>query len=350
MLCIGPGGNGKTTEILTVLLEDYFRSGSKFSYIRRRDIEIEPERMRRVFPEINARGIIKDLSGGTWDGVDYQRGAFRLFRTEEGKRKPTFSQDTIGYLHTIAGAGYDKGGAVPDVLNIYFDEFMSESGYMPDEFYKFIRLIKTIVRNRDKTKIFMTGNTVNNTSPYFVEMGLSNIKSMKPGELQIYSYGKHKLKVAVEMPLQSIKTKAVNDTFFAFNNPKLQVVHGESDTFWAFNLFPHCPVKFEKTDIKGRIFIKYQGEILQGDLIYKKYYFLYFHKRSYPIRHEEKEIIFVSNPDINPLHISSLRTSTIRAAAIFRKFWQEDKIFYQDNDVGNTVSNYLIEAGIPRRH
>ena len=69
-----------------------------------------------------------------------------------------------------------------------------------------MNVVSTIVRQRNDVKIFMAGNTVNQYCPYFTEMGLTHIKEMDKGAIEVYKYGDSKLRVAVEYA-DSISTK-----------------------------------------------------------------------------------------------------------------------------------------------
>ena len=66
--------------------------------------------------------------------------------------------------------------------NILFDEFITRSMYLPDEFVIFTNVLSTIIRDRNNVKIFMCGNTVNKYCPYYKEMGLNNV-SIDPKDM-----------------------------------------------------------------------------------------------------------------------------------------------------------------------
>lgn len=93
---------------------------------------------------------------------------------------------------------HDKSTSYPNITTIVFDEFLTRGSYLKDEFILFTNVCSTIIRQRNDVKIFMLGNTVNKYSPYFSEMGLSNIKNQKQGTIDIYRYGDSDLIVAVE--------------------------------------------------------------------------------------------------------------------------------------------------------
>ena len=78
-----------------------------------------------------------------------------------------------------------KSNSYLDIRTVVLDEFISRN-YLPDEFIIFQNLLSTIIRDRDDVIILMLGNTINKYCPYFGEMGLDKVKTMRQGESHIY--------------------------------------------------------------------------------------------------------------------------------------------------------------------
>ena len=68
----------------------------------------------------------------------------------------------------------------------------------------------------------------------FAEMGLTHIDKMKQGTIDVYTYGTSELTVAVEY-CESMKGSKENNYYFAFNNPKLNMITSGA---WELNLYP----------------------------------------------------------------------------------------------------------------
>ena len=186
---------------------------------------------------------------------------------------------------------HDKSTAYPKIRNILFDEFLSRTMYLTDEFVLLMNVFSTIIRQRTDVKIFMLGNTVNKYCPYFREMGLTNIKSMKPGQIDVYKYGDSGLQVAVEYTAET-KSKESN-VYFAFNNPRLQMITGGK---WEIDIYPHSPCKFREKDIKFSYFIDFSDSLLQCDIVYKEgKYFTFIHPKTTPIKNKEKQLIYTTD-------------------------------------------------------
>lgn len=334
----GERSNGKTYATLKQALENYFSDGSQFAYIRRWSVDVQPKRMNNLFNAIIEDGYLEKLSGGKFTAIFYRTGRFYLC-TYNDKGKPIYNEeDIIGYAFSLSENEHNKANSYPRVTSIIFDEFLTNKIYLPDEFMLFMNTVSTIVRQRTNVKIYMLGNTVNKFCPYFKEMGLTNILSMKQGSIDIYTYGDSKLKVAVEYADSKKKFKK-NNFYFAFNNPKLKMITGGA---WELNIYPHAPVKWRPKNIIFTYFIDFNDNIYQCEIINKDAnVFTYIHEKTTPIKNPDKDIIYTLdyNPKIN-YNINILKPLNDYQNKI-TWFYTHDRVYYQDNNVGDAINNYL---------
>lgn len=334
----GERSNGKTYATLKQVLENYFSDGSQFAYIRRWSVDVQPKRMNNLFNAIIEDGYLEKLSGGKFTAIFYRTGRFYLC-TYNDKGKPIYNEeDIIGYAFSLSENEHNKANSYPRVTTIIFDEFLTNKIYLPDEFILFMNTVSTIVRQRTNVKIYMLGNTVNKYCPYFKEMGLTNILSMKQGSLDLYTYGDSKLKVAVEYADSKKKFKK-NNFYFAFNNPKLKMITGGA---WELNIYPHAPVKWLPKNIIFTYFIDFNDNIYQCEIINKDTnVFTYIHEKTTPIKNPDKDIIYTLdyNPKIN-YNVNILKPLTDYQNKI-TWFYTHDRVYYQDNNVGDAINNYL---------
>ena len=181
-------------------------------------------------------------------------------------------------------------------------------------------------------------------------MGLTNVKEQECGTIDVYSYGNSGLRVAVERCSDNSKTNPKkSDIYFAFNNPKLQMIKGGA---WEIDIYPHLPCKYLPKNIKYMYFIKFDGEILQCEIIRTTYEdeihgkrdvtFTYIHRKTTEIKDDDGKYI-VYQEDFSPLRNYRRRITKPRnnLEKYILGFYSSDKIFYQDNDVGEVVRNYL---------
>lgn len=334
----GERSNGKTYATLKQVLENYFNDGSQFSYIRRWSVDVQPKRMNNLFNAIIEDGYLEKLSGGKFTAIFYRTGRFYLC-TYNDKGKPIYNEeDVIGYAFSLSENEHNKANSYPRVTTIIFDEFLTNKIYLPDEFMLFMNTVSTIVRQRTNVKIYMLGNTVNKFCPYFKEMGLTNILTMKQGTIDVYTYGETKLKVAVEYADSKKKFKK-NNFYFAFNNPKLKMITGGS---WELNIYPHAPVKWLPKNIMFTYFIDFNDSLYQCEIINKDdNVFTYIHEKTTPIKNPDKDIIYTLdyNPKIN-YNINILKPLNDYQSKI-TWFYTHDRVYYQNNNVGDAISNYL---------
>ena len=334
----GERSNGKTYATLKQVLENYFNDGSQFAYIRRWSVDVQPKRMNNLFNAIIEDGYLEKLSGGKFTAIFYRTGRFYLC-TYNDKGKPIYNEeDIIGYAFSLSENEHNKANSYPRVTTIIFDEFLTNKIYLPDEFILFMNTVSTIVRQRTNVKIYMLGNTVNKFCPYFKEMGLTNILTMKQGTIDLYTYGETKLKVAVEYADSKKKFKK-NNFYFAFNNPKLKMITGGA---WELNIYPHAPVKWLPKNIMFTYFIDFNDSIYQCEIINKDdNVFTYIHEKTTPIKNPDKDIIYTMdyNPKIN-YNINILKPLNDFQNKI-TWFYTHDRVYYQNNEVGDAINNYL---------
>ena len=334
----GERSNGKTYATLKQVLENYFNDGSQFAYIRRWSVDVQPKRMNNLFNSIIEDGYLEKLSGGKFTAIFYRTGRFYLC-TYNDKGKPIYNEeDIIGYAFSLSENEHNKANSYPRVTTIIFDEFLTNKIYLPDEFILFMNTVSTIVRQRTNVKIYMLGNTVNKYCPYFKEMGLTNILTMKQGTIDLYTYGETKLKVAVEYADSKKKFKK-NNFYFAFNNPKLKMITGGA---WELNIYPHAPVKWKPKNIMFTYFIDFNDSIYQCEIINKDAnVFTYIHEKTTPIKNPDKDIIYTLdyNPKIN-YNVNILKPLNDYQNKI-TWFYTHDRVYYQNNNVGDAINNYL---------
>ena len=193
----------------------------------------------------------------------------------------------------------------------------------------------------------MLGNTVNKYCPYFGEMGLTHAMSMQQGSIDVYSYGDSRLHVAVEYcgNLDKkgglIKRKKKSDFYFAFDNPRLQMIKSGS---WELPIYPHKPVDFAPKDIKFIYFIRFKDNLLQCEIVMRdKYNFTFIHPKTTPLQSPEKDLIF--DTDASALYTRSRKLGQgINKRNIVAKiieYYNNDKVFFSDNNTGDILTNYL---------
>lgn len=337
----GERSNGKTYAVLKYGLENYINNHEQMAIVRRWQDDFTGKRGATMFDAIVSNGEIDKLTGGQWTGVYHWGSRWFLCRYEENGTRVT-DEIPFAYGFSISSMEHDKSTAYPDITTIMFDEFITRSSYLPDEFVLFMNVVSTIVRHRTNVRVFMLGNTVNKYCPYFSEMGLTHIKNMKEGDIDVYRYGDSQLVVAVEY-CSNNKHGKPSDMYFAFDNPKLSMITGGA---WEIDVYPHCPCKFSNKDIRFIFFISFNGELLQCEIvIYENTQFLFIHRKTTDIKNDNKDLIFSPEYDPRPNWRRNIIHPVDKLGKVIYTLIQQDKVFYQDNEVGEIVRNYLQWCG-----
>lgn len=342
-MIIGERSNGKTYAVLDYALKDYCENGNQLAIIRRYEIDFIGKRGAQMFDAIVTNGLVEKYSKGKWETIIYRASRWWLGKYDENLDKMILSETPLAFGFSLSSGEHDKSTSYPRVKNIVFDEFLTRDMYLNDEFVLFMNVLSTIIRQRDGVKIFMLGNTVNKYSPYFKEMGLTNVEKMQQGSIDVYRYGDSELTVAVEYCEPSKKGKK-SDVYFAFNNPKLQMITGGA---WEISIYPHLPIKYQGADIKFKYFIIFNDNILQCEIIKVKdekkrnCYFTYIHRKTTPLLDKKKDIIFSTEYSPSPNWFRRLGRPRNDVERTLYQFFVREKVFYQDNEIGEIVRNYL---------
>lgn len=337
-IIIGERSNGKTYTSLKYALEHYFKTGGQLALVRRWREDIKGRRATEIFTAHNVNGEIEKLSKGEFKGVHYYNSKFYLCNYDENN-KPIYSdKDVFAYSFALSESEHNKSISYPKIETIIFDEFLTNKLYLNDEFVLFMNTVSTIVRQRTNVKIFMLGNTVNKFSPYFEEMGLTHIQQQQQGTIDVYTYGDSELTVAVEY-CKSTQNSKENNFYFAFNNPKLHMITGGA---WELGLYPHLPFKYTPKDIIFTYFILFNNVTYQCEII-SKYdtYITYIHIKTTELKNDSKDLIYSLEISPKMNYNSNIYKPMNSLQSKILWFYKNDKVFYQNNDVGNSIHNFL---------
>lgn len=338
----GERSNGKTYSVLEFGLWCYWLFGYETGIIRREESDFKGKKGQQMFKNHVENGLVSKITKGEWTGVYYYSERWYLCRyTEKGERE--IADEPFAYAFALSTSHHEKSTAYPRIKIILFDEFLTRTAYLTDEFILLTNTISTIVRRRGDAVIFMCGNTVNQFCPYFSEMGITNARKMKQGTIDVYHYGDSELTVAVEycgLKEGQERKKKASDKYFAFDNPKLNMIKTGA---WEIAIYPHLPVKYEKEDILLTYFIKFNEFLLQCEIVQlDRDFFTYIHRKTTELKEKEFDLIF--SPDYNPSW-NYRRRITKPVDEVGRRimwFYTNEKVYYQDNELGEVVRNYLL--------
>ena len=336
----GKRSNGKTYSLLKKIVRNYANGKGQGAYLRRYREDFKGKRGATLFDGLIANGEISKATDGKWDTVKFYSDRWYFAKKDPESDRLIADNEPFCFGFSLAQMEHDKSTSYPMVTTVVFDEFISRIGYLPNEFVLFMNVLSTIIRQRDNVTIYMLANTVNKYCPYFQEMGLGHIEEMEAGKIDIYSYGESKLKVAVERTKDHNIEGRKSEVYFAFDNPNLAMITGGA---WELDLYPHLPREYETNDICFKYFISFNDHILQAEVIQlDDCVFTYIHRKTGEIRHPDEDIIFSNEYDPRPNHIRNITPPANDMARKILSFYKTDRVFYQDNDVGEIVRNYFM--------
>lgn len=340
-IIFGERSNGKTYATLAYGIKRYVQTGEQMAYIRRWREDLRGKRAESLFANHVANGYIEEITNGEFNSVFYIGGKWYLAKYDNEKKKYVPQTTPFCYGFCLSEQEHEKSSSYPNVTTIVFDEFLTRRYYLPDEFMLFMNLLSTIIRQRDNVKVFMLGNTINKFCPYFTEMGLKQVTNMDQGTIDIYKFGKHGAVVAVEYCSTIVKQKASNK-YFCFDNQNLEMITGGK---WEMAAYPHLPTKYTPKDVLFVYYIVFNDYILQGNIIqHGTENFTYIHMKTTPIKDPENSLIYSLSMNGKPNYKRKLISSATYLESQVARYFATDKVFYQNNEVGEIVRNYLMTS------
>lgn len=337
-IIIGERSNGKTYAVLCHILDCYTSHGIQGAYLRRWKEDVQGKRADNVFASIVSNGYVNKITDGKYDNIIFSRGAWHLAKYDVDTKKMKADKTPFCFAFSLSEVEHDKSVSYPNIGVIVFDEFLTRRMYLPDEFIIFMNVLSTIIRDRENVSIFMLGNTVNKFCPYFEEMGLTNIPTMEQGSIDIYSFG-NKLKIAVEYCSETKSGKKSNK-FFSFNNPRLNMI---TKGKWELAIYPHLPegYKIKPSSILFSFTIVFNNKKLGCDVVLQDNdYFLYIRPRTSEIK--PNELVYTLDYTPSPFVRKTFTQPVDSIDNKIRGFFSTNQVYYQSNDIGEIVRNYLL--------
>lgn len=309
--------------------------------MRRWKEDIRGKRAETLYKAIETNGEIEKLTNGEYTEIYYFNGRYYLSNYDDELKKHITLNTPLAYTFALSEMEHDKSTSYPDVTTIVFDEFLTRRYYLPDEFILFMNVLSTIIRQRSNVKIFMLGNTVNKYCPYFAEMGLKHIAEMEQGTIDIYKFGGGKLTIAVEYAAATVKEKESNK-YFAFDNDSVEMIINGA---WELAIYPHLQTRFDKNDIIFTYFIEFNENVVQCEIVAKEgQYFTYIHEKTTPLQNPDKDLIYSLHHNEKYNYKRRLLATTTPLEKKIAQFYALEKVFFQNNEVGEIVRNYILQS------
>ena len=330
-IIMGERSNGKTYAALETGIEDFLSGKGFITYVRRYSDEIKPAYMKMLFAPFD----IEKMSKKKYNKISFRGQQFDIGLYDEEKRK-WLTRETLCYTVAINTWENAKGADRGKCANVVFDEFMTRRFYLTNEFTLFQNVISSFIRDRGDARIWLIGNTVNFYSPYFDEFELENVKEMKPGDLNCYTFD-NGTKIAVEY-CQSVGEEKNSAKYFNFNSKKPNMI---TTGKWEIPDYPHYikSIDFIR-EVKCRFYIIFDNNTLCLNIVSKpNEVFVYVHEQTKEID-LDKCLTFSTEYSGDPRHCTTFRQGTTNVHKILNNLISMGRLFFSSNKVGEMFNNY----------
>lgn len=181
-MLLGEKSNGKSYAVKSELIEDAYKNGRKFVYMRRFREDLKTVDVNAYF----ADAPVKDITKHNYEKVVVDKGIIYLANYNEDQDKFDKGPD-IGRCVYLSGYEHFASQAFVDTYNIVYEEFITQRTYLPNEPAQLQKMVSTILRDRQGS-VYLVGNTINRICPYFTEWQLTHTIRQKPGTIEIYKF------------------------------------------------------------------------------------------------------------------------------------------------------------------
>lgn len=294
---------GKTTNFLIIGLILYWLEQTQTIYMRASDEQIRPKNVRQIFNVIIENHYIEKITDDVYNSVTQISRYWYLCKTEDGK---VIEKDDKPFMVMVA---LNENDELCSSLNtpkgdwVVFDEFIShQNKYAKDEFFIFMDLLKTILRDRLDAHVCMLANTVDPESRYFYEMEIRDFLEYVENDNTDVLTTRLGTKISFRVmtagvQLHPIKKKSFLK-FFGFSHPRMAAITGVGELF-TFARYPHLQV--DNVDYLARnVYCEYmRSKYLQIDFVYSEQTgrtMLHIHKSNKPWR-EDAILLVAGTPE-----------------------------------------------------
>ena len=344
-MIFGERSNGKTFSVKTHILDTYLATGKQGGILRRYDEDFKGRGNGGTLwddmlfhPTLG--NIIEKKSKGKWNSVLWEGRQWTFALKDEEGEIIERDKQPFCYAFALTKEENYKGKAYPNITTIFFDEFMTRGYYLQDEFLLLTSVCSSIIRLRTDVKIFMCANTITTYCPYFVEMGLKHAKNLQDGETHLYKIGETNGTIVVMRTESMVKAGSKpSNIYFSFDNPRLKMLTGG---MWELKCYPRMPFEYIPKEIKLIYFISFDNELFQCEIIHHgKDWITFIHRKTTPLKEDNKAIVYQQDFDPRKNYSRKISKPANQLQRFIASFYYKEKVFYQDNSVGDSIEHYL---------
>ena len=254
-ILLGMRANGKSYQVKLTALENAYKTGGQFVYLRRFKEDIKGYYVESYFSDMP----IDKITGDKYDRVVAFQG-FLYFAAENDKGE-IIKGARIGRYCALSEAYRYKSNAFVNYDFIIYEEFITDELYLANEPDKLQQFVSTVARDKN-IKVLLIGNTISRVCPYFGEWALAGTLRQRPGTIELYHMkddnGNDSAIIAVENC-----TVVENESKMFFGKATKQILSGE----WDVKQSPRLPKPLKEYDILYEMQLIYQLFIFKMVLV-----------------------------------------------------------------------------------
>jgi len=328
-ILLGQRSNGKSYQCKKLVLDEAYKKGLNFIYLRRMNADAKPSKVEQYFNDIVTDGYITELTGGEWDGIACRNSYICFSRLDEENK--LIRSKPIGQYWDLRTAEHAKSMSFVNVGTILYEEFITDGIYLDNEPTRFMQFVSTVAR-LNRVRVLMVGNTLTRVCPYLIEWGLEPVLRQKIGTIETYTFETgdgEKVKLAVE---RCATSNFKNHMFFG--KAADQIVKGEWDTH-AVPIIPNPPSVYERIYpvLLDYHTFKFVMELLIDANTGGRFVYIYPH-------HGKRKIDRVITPDFSDKpFITNQFLPKIPAESMMLECFKIGKVCYSDNLTGTDFEN-----------
>lgn len=239
ILILGERSNGKSFAVKELLIKRAYKNDEQFGYLRRYNEDTKDYLVTEYFSDVirnkNGHEYIKEWTNGEYTTVTAYRKSIYFANYDEENDKMVRGKK-IGRMFGLSASEHYKSLAFPEIKSIVYEEFITNSYYLPDEPKLMLNFMSTVFRH-EKGHVYCIGNKVSRINPYFGEWELTHIPKQKINTIDTYRVKDedgNETRIAVYMT----HTMKVNSGMF-FGNAAKAITGGEWDTNEQPHLYGH---------------------------------------------------------------------------------------------------------------
>lgn len=356
-MLLGQRSNGKSYAVKKMALweayheSDYYeftvnkkavhKERCEFGYLRRWGEDIKGKEVEMYFSDMP----IEQITDGEYSGIQVFRGEI-FFTSLDDDDKPVRGK-RCGKTFSLNATTHYKSLSFPRIGNIIFEEFVTDTGYLPKEVDNLFDVVSTISR-RDFVRVFLIGNTISRLCPYFDEWELTHVMEQKQGTIDIYKQptemeDEDGNSVCVTIAVEYCAN--ISGTGKMFFGQKSKMIN---TGVWESQVYPHLPQPFNSYKCHYKILYKYNSfafviNVLTGE---DRQPFLFVYPRKNVSIENRKDIKRVISGDYSvDRMVTPFLTEVTKYDTLVMKLVGENRIVFSDNLTGTEFMQIKKERG-----